>query len=306
MTRAAPVAVPFTAADLGFAGDDTSGWTKTLRGTPVVFRPIRELAGFGPVERLQQVVFGVSDRDLAAASGLIVVQETGGEILGAYVPDGGDLTLAGVLVGWGGWVDRRPRILSDLLAVEPRFRNLGLGGELKKLQAAVALARGFKEIVWTVDPLRAANARLNFEKLGAVSDLYERDRYGAEYGAGLYGGMPTDRLHVRWEIGSERVRDRLLGGAPARDTDAVAALPAWRSGLRANAARVAIPDDIDALLAADPDAARRWRLDTRAEIEAAFAEGWHVTGFASGIEPQRSASSLILERSHDDAGDAGT
>ncbi len=305
MTRAALDAVPFTAADLGFAGDDASGWTKTLRGTPVAFRPIRALAEFDPVERLQQVVFGVSDRDLAAASGLIVVQETGGEILGAYVPDGGDLTLAGVLVGWGGWVDRRPRILSDLLAVEPRFRNLGLGGELKKLQAAVALSRGFKEIVWTVDPLRAANARLNFEKLGAVSDVYERDRYGAEYGAGLYGGMPTDRLHVRWEIGSDHVRDRLLGGAPARDRDAVASLPAWRPGLRAHAARIAIPDDVDALLAADPDAARRWRLDTRAQIEGAFADGWHVTGFAPGTGPDRSASSLLLERPHD-AGDAGS
>ena len=71
-------------------------------------------------------------------------------------------------VGWGGFVGR-PRVVSDFLAIRPEARSLGLATELKRLQAAIALSRGFEEIVWTVDPLRAANARLNFGKLGATA-----------------------------------------------------------------------------------------------------------------------------------------
>ena len=38
----------------------------------------------------------------------------------------------------------------------------GLGYALKVLQAAVTLEGGFEEMRWTVDPLRAANARLEY------------------------------------------------------------------------------------------------------------------------------------------------
>lgn len=296
MDRPAPQAPAFSAADLGFAGDETAGWTKTLRGTPVAFRPLRSLADLAPTERLQLDVFGMTERDLVAASELVVVPETGGEVIGAFVAGAETETLAGVLIGWGGWVDRRPRIVSDFLAVEPGFRNLGLGAELKKLQAAIALARGFAEIVWTVDPLRAANARLNFEKLGAIADHYERDRYGEEFGLGLYGGMPTDRLHVRWEIANSHVRERLLGGPPARDPAAIAARPAWSPGLGGASARIAIPGDIDALLAADPNAARRWRIEIRTALEDAFGEGWRVTGFAAAATRNGPVPVLLLDR----------
>jgi predicted GNAT superfamily acetyltransferase len=297
-----PVLPTLSPGDLGFVGSAVAGWRKTLRGVSVAFRPLRMLADLAPVERLQLDVFGMTERDLVSATELVVVPETGGEVLGAFVP--GDVAddLAGVLIGWGGWVDRRPRLVSDFLAVEPRYRNLGLGAELKGLQAALAIERGFVEVVWTVDPLRAANARLNFEKLGAVADGYERDRYGAEFGVGLYGGMVSDRLHVRWEIDAARPRHRLRLGPPRRNPAADAALPPWTPGLGGAAARVAIPDDIDGLLARDPEAARRWRLEVRAALEEAFAEGWRVGGFAPRTEPTRAASSLVLERGVRDAG----
>ena len=160
-------------------------------------------------ERLQEEVFGVSERDLIPANELIVVPETGGAVIAAFLPDDPDRA-AGVLLGWGGFVGR-PRIVSDFLAIRPEARSLGLATELKRLQAAIALSRGFEEIVWTVDPLRAANARLNFGKLGATAHQYEIDRYGSTFAASLYGGLPTDRLHVTWDIASPRVISRLLG-----------------------------------------------------------------------------------------------
>ncbi|HEX5500632.1 MAG TPA: GNAT family N-acetyltransferase, partial [Thermomicrobiales bacterium] len=189
---------PIAAEALGFTGDAEHGWRRIARGREWRFRPLRTLADLQPVEAIQRRVMGVSDIDLSPVSALIVVPETGGDVLGAF-PVNVD-TLAGVAIGWGGYVDGAPRLVSDLLAVDPAFRNLGLGAELKRLQAAHAASRGFREIVWTVDPLRAANARLNFEKLGAVARRYEIDRYGSGYGAGLYGGLPTDRLHLSWRL----------------------------------------------------------------------------------------------------------
>src|SRR5215211_3897791 len=190
-------------AELGFSpiGDHT--WVRELRGQQVQFRILTTLEDLGQAERLQEEVFGVTERDLIPANELIVVSETGGAVIGAFLP--GDLDRAvGVLLGWGGFVDR-PRIVSDFLAIRPEARNYGLATELKRLQAAICVSRGFAEIVWTVDPLRAANARLNFGKLGATAHRYEIDRYGATFATTLYGGLPTDRLHITWDILSPRV-----------------------------------------------------------------------------------------------------
>lgn len=268
-------------AALGFTGNEESGWRRSLRGRAVVFRPLRSLADLAHAERLQEDVFGVSERDLIPANELIVVAETGGEVFGAFLAD--DLELAaGVLVGWGGYVGR-PRVVSDFLAVRAEARNLGLAFELKRLQAVVALGRGFEEIVWTVDPLRAANARLNFGKLGAVASHYEVDRYGSGFATGLYGGMPSDRLHVVWEIPSPRVIARLLARDEGDQPLPIAVGP-FVPGMREHGALVEIPADIDALLAADFDAALAWRLRLRETLTRAFAEGFAITGFRAATE----------------------
>src|SRR5215208_1448312 len=202
------LARPDPAAALGFRGGEETGWTGATRGREVHFRLLRTLVELVQAEHLQQEVFGVSERDLIPANELIVVPETGGAVIAAFLPDDPDRAV-GALVGWGGFVGR-PRVVSDFLAIRAEARSLGLATELKRLQAAIALSRGFEEIVWTVDPLRAANARLNFGKLGATAHQYEIDRYGSTYATTLYGGLPTDRLHVTWDIASPRVISRLL------------------------------------------------------------------------------------------------
>lgn len=294
---------PFTAADLGF-GVEASGerevWRKAIAGGPVSFRVLRTVPELLPVEALQRAVFGVEERDLAAASQLVVVQETGGFVIGAFgnADEGAAAPeeLVGFLVAWGGYVAGRPRLVSDMLGVRGDRRGGGLGAELKKLQAALALARGFAEVVWTVDPLRAVNARLNFEKLGAYADRYEEDRYGAGYGAGLYGGLPTDRLHVTWPLLSAGVRDRLLGRVRPRSPADVRDLHPFAAASDADRALVALPADIDRLVAADPVAALRWRMALRRTLRAAFAEGFAVTGFVPAVDSAPGDAAYVVER----------
>ncbi len=263
------------------------------------FRRLRTLAELEPVEELQRAVFaGILDRDLAAAGMLVVVPETGGEVLGASVviSDGAE-QLVGFAIGWGGFVDGRPRLLSDMLGVRPGWRGGGLGAELKRLQAALAVAAGFVEMVWTVDPLRAANARLNFEKLGAWSDWYEVDRYGSGFAADLYGDLPTDRLHITWPLTDPVVRDRLLGRAMPRTAVDAGGLPVFNPGSKATSRQVlvSLPADIDALLRTDPAAALKWRLRLRETLTAAFAQGFRIVGFAPALDSAADPA-YVLER----------
>jgi predicted GNAT superfamily acetyltransferase len=226
-------------------------------------------------ERLQRSVFGVSDRDLASSSILVAVHETGGEVLGAF--DGEQLV--GFVSGWGGYVDGRARLVSDLMAVESGYRG-GIGFTLKGLQAIITFQAGIEEIVWTVDPLRAANARLNLERLGAHSGKYLRNLYGEHFAEGLYGGLPSDRLFLTWPLRSARVRSRLLGRYQPLEPGALAALPEYESSTSESRVRLAIPGDFDGLLSSDPALASEWRYRLRDNLEAAFASGYVITGFA--------------------------
>jgi predicted GNAT superfamily acetyltransferase len=197
------------------------------------------------------------------------------------------------VLGWGGFVGR-PRVVSDFLAIRPDARNLGLATELKRLQAAIALSHGFEEIVWTVDPLRAANARLNFGKLGATAHQYEIDRYGSTFAASLYGGLPSDRLHVTWDIVSPRVISRLLGQDGVQDPSTTADARPVAPGINDDVALATIPADIDALLAARPDEALAWRLRLREFLCQAFAAGFTITGFRPALSGE--APAYLLER----------
>lgn len=273
---------------LGFESR-SEGWWKIVGERRLLFTRLRSRLDLEKTERLQRTVFGVSNRDLASFSLLVTVHETGGEVLGAFDEE----RLVGFVSGWGGYVDGRARMVSDLMAVEAGYRG-GIGFALKALQAIVAFQAGFEEIVWTVDPLRAANARLNFERLGAHARKYVRNVYGEHFGEGLYGGLPSDRLSVTWPLRSARVRSRLLGRYQPLAPGALAALPEYATGASESRVRLAVPGDFDGVLASDPAQAREWRFRLRDNLEAAFASGYVVTGFAGRREEPH--GHYLLER----------
>ena len=273
---------------------DQIAWEQTLNGSRVIFRLLRTLEEFGPVEAIERDTLGFDDVDLLSASALMTVPETGGEVIAAFLPNlAGEEQMIAAGIGWGGFVDRRPRIISDFLGVTQSARSIGVGSAMKRLQAAVASTAGFEEIVWTVDPLRAANARLNFGKLRAYCDHYERNRYGEAMGQSHYGGLPSDRLHVTWPLTSQRVIDALI------ETPSSSAMP---NDSPSTTRRVVIPDDIDAVLSRSRADARAWRMRVRGELEPLFVAGWVITGFASAGTTGDDAALVLSQPPRDERG----
>ena len=285
---------PFTLAELGFTPAD-GGWCKVVDDSTVRFRELRAVAEMEPVVALQQAVWQLPDRDVVPPHELFTVAGTGGAVLGAWHAT--DEQFLGFVFGWGGYVNRRPRLRSDMMAVQPGLRYRGLGFALKGLQGALALERGFVEMVWTVDPLRAANARLNFAKLGASSREYHRDLYGS-FGAGLYGAMPTDALVVHWPLDSARVRERLLRPHQVPTMADYAGLPRLGPDEVPDAPRVLVelPADVDRLLKSDRPTALTWREHLCAILPAAFERGYAITDFVSDRSGGDPRAYYVLER----------
>lgn len=273
-----------TPASLGFEFLEQHHWRKEIRGRRIDFHELRTLPELELAERLQREVMKLTDEDMVHAPALLDACATGGFVLGAF-----EKTNA-LSVAFGFREKERSSVvlLSDFLAVIPVAQSLGIGFEMKRLQGVLALERGFRAVRWTVDPLRAANARLNFERLGALGIGYERNKYGANFGVGLYGGMPTDRLWLRWPLHSERTGERLREESiphPAGSLDALEEVAARSIG--APQLVVSIPGDIDTLVQTDFERAMHFRMQTRDKIELAFEAGYVVSGSARSGDESR-------------------
>ena len=165
------------------------------------------------------------------------------------------------------------------------MRAAGLGARLKLAQRQAAIDMGIDLIEWTYDPLQAANAHLNFAKLGIVVEEYEENIYG-ESSSPLHSGTPTDRFVAEWRIREPHVERRIAAhhGPSMRDTSiphapvvnpAKEAEPWLRPGaadLSIDARRllVEIPVGFSEMLERDRELAQEWRLSTRADFSALF------------------------------------
>jgi len=155
----------------------------------VLFRDLSGMAEFRAAEDLQRQVWG--DGDLPDPADLMmVIQAEGGLVGGAFADD----RLVGYIFGFP---TRDPQVQhSHRLAVLAQTRGMGLGVRLKLYQRDWCLARGISRVRWTFDPLRALNASLNIDRLGAQSDTYLENYYGDM--GGINSGMGSE--HHGWRV----------------------------------------------------------------------------------------------------------
>jgi predicted GNAT superfamily acetyltransferase len=245
---------------------------------------------------LEQAIWGyATTEDSVPVVMLLVTTRIGGLVTGAF--DEG--RLVGFAYALPGIRDGRPFQWSHMLGVLPEYRSSGLGFRLKVEQRRAVLATGMDLIAWTYDPLQAANAHLNFAKLGATARGYHLDVY-PESTSTLHAGTPTDRLIAEWRLRSGRVIQRLdrVQSAAAEpppedvpDSLSAVAVNRVRDGgtwlvpaghdLSVDAPRLAvtIPAGFTEMQQRDLPLAQAWRTATREIFTAYLSRGYEVVDF---------------------------
>ncbi len=271
-------------------------------------RHLASLDDYRACVALQEEVWGSGFSERVPTAILKVGQELGGVSAGAFDGSG---RLDGFVFGLTGLDDEgEPLHWSDMLAVRSDVGGRGLASRLKWFQRQAVLDRGVTRMCWTFDPLRARNAHLNLNKLGAVVREYRENMYG-ETDSELHRGIGTDRFVALWRLDSPLVASRAAGAAPgtgaggrgvegvdARSTALEPVVPALetsrphgepdprpgplRLGLDVPRIGVPIPSDIGAVMAHDSDLAAAWREATREVLVHYLGRGYEVTELIGG------------------------
>ena len=273
----------------------------TAATPPVQFeiRHVRTHAEFVQCVELQAATWGADFRESVPATILKITQRLGGVTAGAFTPDG---ALLGFVFGVTGIENGSIVHWSDMLAVDARAQNLGIGRRLKAFQRDAVRALGATRMYWTFDPLVARNAHFNLNRLGAHVAEYVEDMYGADTGSALHSGLGTDRFIAVWplESGDGEPSGRAPAGEAWRAAPVLNAADGSTADLSAlgdappDRARVAVPSDIRALQNGRIDEAVKWRQSTRRALQWALAHGYSIERF--DLEPAASRGYYLLER----------
>ena len=271
----------------------------------VQIRPLTTKKEFHACERIQEQVWG----NVGVSGELLsVTQKYGGTVLGSIV----DEKVVGFIYAF--LARRKERLIhwSHLMAVEPKFRDLGLGFRMKLAHRKHALAAGISSICWTYDPLQSRNAALNIGRLGGRAEDFVPNCYG-RFPSAIERGLESDRFVVNWHIRSARVARRLKGFRPdgravksilrsARVNETQlnsAGFPENRSlhlSLNRPALLFEIPKETDRMRAEALHLARRWRLESRKVLAHYFKLGYRVEDFVSPGQLSEGRCFYVLRR----------
>jgi predicted GNAT superfamily acetyltransferase len=271
--------------------------TRSVVSPAVEFRELTTIEDIRLVQEMERRVWGGEDIDISPVLLMVALIKSGSLLLGAFI----DGTLRAFAFSVPG--DRHGQRLhwSHMTGVDETLRSSGLGTQIKLEQARRVAARGYPQIQWTYDPLQSLNAYLNLVKLGGIVDEYAEHVYG-DSTSDLHRGAPTDRFIVTWTLDPDGTPRRSARLADAARADGV---PAGRVTMRdgwhvyhaapslpdAAVVQVPIPARFSEMLQQAPDLATDWRLQTRAQFEALFAQGYQAVDFRR--EDDRGAYILV-------------
>lgn len=252
----------------------------------MTLRELGSVAELSACEAVQLRVWGEPTPEGTVASFRAAVH-AGGLVVGAFEEE----VLLGFAFAFPSFVAGRVGLHSHLLAVLPEARGRGVGRALKWFQRAWCLERGIRVVTWTFDPLRAKNAKLNLEHLGAHCRHYLPNFYG-ELGGSLNGALPSDRLLAEWPLEADHVA-ALAAGAPRPTAlrppvalltvDGAGEPRLYRdSGGAPGAAAVwlELPPRVSPVTGAAH--ALRWRLVLREALSSHLEQGYEVRRFVAG------------------------
>ena len=270
----------------------------------MIIKAIESISEIRKIASVEAETWGMQQEHTVPDHVLAAVARDGGVLLGAYDQD----TLIGYTLGWLGTVsegghlpaNQRLKLVSHMTGVLEKYRDRGVGYQLKLAQREWALNQGLDLITWTYDPLESRNGYFNINLLGSVCSTYLRDYYGDmvdEMNQGVY----SDRFRVDWWIDHPDVANR-LSGRPEQAGDPISIAEILEQGsalayetklgesglitppdnfeiVDAERILVEIPPDFQAIRHQDLKLALSWRVLTREVFEYYFSRGFRVVDF---------------------------
>ncbi len=243
---------------------------------------LEKLDHLAAVEPLFSSIWGGGGSPTAMPVNLLVaLVHSGGYVGGAF--DGEELVAASV-----GFLARRNGVIelhSHVTGVAVAFQSSGVGRALKDHQRSWAASQAIAGITWTFDPLSRRNGWFNLVKLGAQAVSYHPNFYGAMPDA-QNGSDDTDRCMAHWSTGEPFFQDAV------RNAEGYESQLALKVGVGDQPVRVPtdldtpviacqVPRDIVSIRKTDPGLARSWRLELRAVMGPAMADGYVATSITS-------------------------
>ncbi len=272
----------------------------------ITLRDLSSIEDLKQVREVEREVWGLPEGDAIPLLLAIAERAAGNIFIGAF----DQKKMVGFAFGFFGREHGQITIHSHMVAVLDTYRQHDVGLRLKLAQRERALALGVREMTWTFDPLQSRNAHFNFAKLGVVSETYKPDFYGAESSSMLHRNG-TDRLWVRWLLGSRRVRDRISGRdgrAEVLDTfrhlaplvrfngDGRPARADLKEALARERVKIEIPGEILQVEDTDMELAREWRAATRWAFTESLRAGFFVADYCRSIRGQQGPGAYLLQK----------
>ena len=166
----------------------------------IIIRELKNMADLSATVDLQKAVWGMHDVEVASPHTLRAIVHSGGAVLGAEVEG----QLVGFCFGFAAPRNGQLWLWSHMTGVHPQYQGRSIGFRLKQAQRDWALARDYRVMAWTFDPMRSGNANFNFNRLGVTAGRYSVDHYGVMQD-GINAGLASDRLQAQWQLDSPKV-----------------------------------------------------------------------------------------------------
>ena len=274
--------------------------------TEIKYKAVTKLDHLQEIVGLQKLVW--DSEIVTSLPQMVAAIYNGGVVIAAFSED----KIIGFCYGFPGFNDSKVYLCSHMMAVHPKYRDLGIGKNLKIEQREWALKYGYDKIVWTYDPLETRNGYLNLCKLGAYVTKYINSYYG-EMNDPLNRGLPSDRFLVEWDLNSLRVQ-KAVAGIPIEkeswksyskllDWEQAGPYPRPRAVSEKKGGKgylVSVPRNIQEIKEKDMSLAKEWRFNIRRQISIALLNGYAVVGLLRSKLP---VHYYVLEKGIDEIDD---
>lgn len=245
------------------------------------FKPVIEINELQHAVDLQNKIWG--NDIVTSLAQMVAAIHNGGCVIGAFDAD----RMIGFTYGFPGVTSplSKPHLVSHMMAVDPDYRNQGIGEKLKRQQREWAIDQGFEKITWTFDPLEIKNGYLNLTKLGGYVRTYYVSYYGSMQDK-INKGMPTDRFLLEWDLmsdpvvnmGTKKERYSEINDYPlALDFIVQHSMPISGDVAKHTEEKiilVPVPKDIQTLKSNSFELAYDWRMKIRQVVQELFSDGY--------------------------------